>query len=175
MSIFQNPAQRVLALFALIVCAVALGSLTGALHWLGDMLAIAADYYVVLLGLLLAGRLRSSAGTRGRRSRAGANCTAIQMADITAVAAQTSGPLIVAGDFNAAPWSYVLRDLAAQAEVSHVWPAFDWTKTWRPLPFFGLPVDHILLSETWQVHNYRYGQPGGSDHAPVLIDLFLPS
>lgn len=98
-----------------------------------------------------------------------------QMRDVTAVAAQASGPLIVAGDFNAAPWSFVLRDLAAQAEVGHVRPPFDWTKTWRPLPFFGLPVDHILLSDDWHVADFRYSAPGGSDHTPLLIDLVLAS
>lgn len=313
MSSLASPVQRILALLALATSAAALGSFTGTFHWLGDMLAIVADYYVVLLGLfiaafiglrrwswalgvsgvlvvLLAGlsavptlsqqppppgapavrllvynlyhlnpdldavvaevqradadivflmeysyavqaqieaafadypyqliepsrftmglalfsRIPFDATTVHRREATripiyevqmqldGRPFTFVgghpwppqprwgqlhrdQMADITAVAAQTSGPLIVAGDFNAAPWSFVMRDLANQADVRHARPPFDWTKTWRPLPFFGLPVDHILLSEDWHVTEYRYSTPGGSDHTPLIIDLVLPS
>jgi endonuclease/exonuclease/phosphatase (EEP) superfamily protein YafD len=308
-----TPVQRLLAGITLATCAAALGSLTGTLHWFGDMLAMVADYYVVLLSALLVAflslrrwfwasgvgavllitlallgaypALEQPAATPGERNlrllvyniyhlnpdlaavvaevqRADADLVFLmeyshavqqqiepafaaypyrliepsrftmglalfsripfetttvhrspdtripiyevqlqfdgqpftfvgghpwppqprwgqlhrdQMADITAVAARSAGPLIVAGDFNAAPWSFVMRDLAAQADVRHVRAPLDLTKTWRPLPFFGLPVDHVLLSDAWQVTEYRYSAPGGSDHTPLIIDLVLPS
>jgi endonuclease/exonuclease/phosphatase (EEP) superfamily protein YafD len=96
-----------------------------------------------------------------------------QMAEITRIAARAPQPLVVAGDFNAAPWSYMMRQLAAQAEVQHVALRWGLTKTWRPVPVVGLPMDHILVSRHWQVPAYRYGQPGGSDHLPLIVDLRL--
>lgn len=96
-----------------------------------------------------------------------------QMRDITAVAERASGPLVVAGDFNAAPWSYAMNNLAERAEVRNIRRPLDITKSWLPLPIFGLPIDHVLVSDEWQVLDYRYGPQGGSDHSPLIIDLLL--
>jgi endonuclease/exonuclease/phosphatase (EEP) superfamily protein YafD len=97
-----------------------------------------------------------------------------QLRAITEVAAGSAGPLIVAGDFNAAPWSYAMRELAGRAAVRPVGPWLDVTKTWRPLPLIGLPLDHVLVSDEWQVLAFQYGDPGGSDHLPLIVDLRLP-
>lgn len=96
-----------------------------------------------------------------------------QMAEITRVAARAPKPLLVAGDFNATPWSYVMRQLATQADVQHVRQSLDLTKTWRPFPLLGLALDHVLVSDDWQVLGYQYGKPGGSDHLPLIVDLRL--
>lgn len=96
-----------------------------------------------------------------------------QMAAITRVAAGAPQPLIVAGDFNAAPWAYTLRDLAHAAEVRHVRDALDAGKTWFGAPLIGLPLDHVLISDEWRVLAYRYGARGGSDHVPIVVDLRL--
>lgn len=97
-----------------------------------------------------------------------------QMQAITSVAASSSRPLIVAGDFNAAPWSYSLRHLAEQADVRLVRRQLDVSKTWQPVPGFGLPLDHVLVSDEWQVPDQQYGAPGGSDHLPLIVDVRLP-
>jgi endonuclease/exonuclease/phosphatase (EEP) superfamily protein YafD len=96
-----------------------------------------------------------------------------QMLEITRIASRSSTPLIVAGDFNAAPWSYMMQNLSESANVENVRQQFDITKTWFPVPFFGLPLDHVLVSDEWRVLKYQYGNPGGSDHAPMIIDLLL--
>ena len=105
-----------------------------------------------------------SGGNPDRRSR--------QMADITADAGVVS-PALVAGDFNAAPWSHTVRDLAERAELRLVRRGLDLTKTFYPFPGFGLPLDHVLVSEAWRVLALEYGPPGGSDHAPLIVDLRL--
>jgi endonuclease/exonuclease/phosphatase (EEP) superfamily protein YafD len=71
------------------------------------------------------------------------------MNEIIKVAALASPPLIVAGDFNAAPWSYTMRHLAEQADVRQVRQGLDMTSTWRPLPMLGFPLDHVLVSDEW--------------------------
>lgn len=96
-----------------------------------------------------------------------------QMQEITRVAAGAASPLIVAGDFNAAPWAYSVYRLASDAAVRVVRADFDLGKTWQPLPGVGLPLDHILVSNEWQVLDLQYGPPGGSDHVPLIIDLRL--
>jgi endonuclease/exonuclease/phosphatase (EEP) superfamily protein YafD len=95
------------------------------------------------------------------------------MEAITRVAASAEAPLVVAGDFNAAPWLYTVRELAERSEVRLVRRQLDLSKTFYPFPGFGLPLDHVLVSEWWQVLAIEYGAPGGSDHAPLSIDLRL--
>ncbi|GAB4115473.1 MAG: endonuclease/exonuclease/phosphatase family protein [Roseiflexaceae bacterium] len=101
-----------------------------------------------------------------------------QMAEITRVAVQARQsspiPLIVVGDFNATPWSYTVQQLAEQAEVRHIRRAFDLRKTWYLFPLAGLPIDHVLVSPTLQVIEQQYGDPAGSDHLPIVVDLRLP-
>jgi endonuclease/exonuclease/phosphatase (EEP) superfamily protein YafD len=96
-----------------------------------------------------------------------------QMEAITSVAASAEAPLVVAGDFNAAPWSHTVRELAERGEVRLVRRQLDLSKTFYPLPGFGLPLDHVLVSDGWQVLAIEYGPPGGSDHAPLIVDLRL--
>ncbi|NOK59532.1 MAG: hypothetical protein GFH27_549285n56 [Chloroflexi bacterium AL-W] len=96
-----------------------------------------------------------------------------QMADITAIAAQSSGPLIVAGDFNASQWSYAVQNLAQMSRVEDARYGFGFQKTWSLNPLFGLPLDHVLVSEEWTVTDYFQGDAGGSDHVPLIVDLRL--
>ena len=95
------------------------------------------------------------------------------MEAITRVAASAEPPLVVAGDFNAAPWSHTVRELAERGEVRLVRRGLDVSKSFRPIPGFGLPLDHVLVSDAWQVLAMEYGPPGGSDHAPLIVDLRL--
>jgi endonuclease/exonuclease/phosphatase (EEP) superfamily protein YafD len=96
-----------------------------------------------------------------------------QMQAITTVAEQAAKPLIVAGDFNAAPWSYTVRELASASQATPIRSLFEIPRTWRPFPGFGLPIDHVLVSKEWQVIRQEYGAAGGSDHVPIIIDLQL--
>ena len=96
-----------------------------------------------------------------------------QMEALIQVAAAAEPPLLVAGDFNAAPWSHTVRDLAEQAEVRLVRRSFDLTKMFHPIPGFRLPLDHALVSQEWQVLGLEHGLRGGSDHVPLIIDLRL--
>ena len=96
-----------------------------------------------------------------------------QVASITRVASQSTHPLIVAGDFNASQWSYAVQDMGRQAGVANILRPFDLTKTSSPVPLIGLPIDHVLLSDEWVVTNIEYGDKGGSDHKPIVVDLRL--
>lgn len=98
-----------------------------------------------------------------------------QMGTITDVAADAAHPLIVAGDFNASPWSYTVRRLKTGAAIQDARIGFGWRKTWRLGPLLKLPIDQILVSRAWRVIKFEQGDWGGSDHAPLIVDLALPS
>lgn len=100
-----------------------------------------------------------------------ANLHALQMADVQRVAEQVEGPLIVAGDFNAVPWSYALRQLQAAAGVQDTRRGLGGLTTWAGPPLVRLSLDHVFASEDLTVQNYAYGRPGGSDHLPIIVDF----
>ena len=86
------------------------------------------------------------------------------------------GPAILVGDFNASMWSAPYRALAHQTDLVNArrghgvlpsWPAF--------LPeFMRIPIDHCLHSREITVTGCAAGEPIGSDHLPLTIDLLLP-
>lgn len=81
-------------------------------------------------------------------------------------------PLLVAGDFNATPWSKAVSRFKQLAEVRHpngyhpTWPIW--------LPGLGLPIDHIMVSGDLSVLNRTtHKDPLGSNHLPLLATLAL--
>lgn len=85
-------------------------------------------------------------------------------------------PLLVAGDFNAAPWSATVARINKVAGT-HLAPGY--RPSWAPgLPngladLIGLPIDHVLISEGMQPGDVRLLDPVGSDHRPLLAEIHL--
>lgn len=82
-------------------------------------------------------------------------------------------PKLIAGDFNAASWSHVMRRITDYSHTSIV-PGLRWTLNFKdipPLPRLQLPIDHILLSEGLGVKQIQTGAPLGSDHLPVVAEI----
>lgn len=98
---------------------------------------------------------------------------ALQVADIQRVAEQVEGPLIVAGDFNAVPWSFALRQLQEAAGVQDTRRGLGGLTTWTGPPLVRLSLDHVFASAELAVQNYAYGQSGGSDHLPIIVDFLV--
>lgn len=85
--------------------------------------------------------------------------------------------VVLIGDFNATPWSVAFRrvlddtgllDSATQPALRPRWTRPTWFSRW---PGLGLPIDHVLLSPTWRIHERRLGPFFGSDHRPLVIEL----
>lgn len=80
---------------------------------------------------------------------------------------------VVAGDFNATPWSWGFRNLLSVGELRNsqigfgVQPTFAATSN----PLFRVPIDHLLHSEGLTVRLRSLGPNMGSDHFPILVDL----
>ena len=85
--------------------------------------------------------------------------------------------LIVAGDFNATPWSFALRRQDARFGLARLTRAlFTWPTTrfrrWglrSPVPF--LALDHVYAGSAWRAASVTLGPRLGSDHLPVVVVL----
>jgi endonuclease/exonuclease/phosphatase (EEP) superfamily protein YafD len=82
--------------------------------------------------------------------------------------------MILAGDFNAAPWSAGLKrldrtlGLIRRDRAVATWPA---QAAGRPWPFPLLPIDHIYAGPGWATLSVTRGPWLGSDHYPLVVEL----
>lgn len=74
-------------------------------------------------------------------------------------------PTIIAGDFNATPWS------SAFAGIDY-YRATGLQSTW-PFRHLGIAVDQILVSDHWKVKRSWVGPDIGSDHLPVIAEVHM--
>lgn len=79
-------------------------------------------------------------------------------------------PAIIAGDFNATPWSSAFRSLSAnnlkRANLAPTWPNWGYK-------ILGIPIDHIVASPHWRLNTHQVGHAIGSDHFPIVATLSL--
>ena len=85
------------------------------------------------------------------------------------------GPVIVAGDFNAAPWTQKVQRFSAATDLrrfntfSPTWPA-----RWRVFPLVPvLPIDNVFVSPQLSKIDLTVGRRLESDHLPVIADIAL--
>ena len=86
-------------------------------------------------------------------------------------------PVLVAGDFNAAPWSNAVDRVAQATDTTVVGGlrlSFDIKLNWWAPPI-AMPIDHILLPESLTPLEVRMGPGPGSDHRSVVARLALPA
>jgi endonuclease/exonuclease/phosphatase (EEP) superfamily protein YafD len=80
-------------------------------------------------------------------------------------------PLIVAGDFNATPWSHAMTPLI-ELGLRDTMLGRGFSATWqRRIPLFAIPIDQILLRGPIRIRGRWTGPDLGSDHRPVMADL----
>lgn len=85
----------------------------------------------------------------------------------------TPEPKLLVGDLNTTMWSPYYQDLIEESGLYDtrigrgLYPTFE-----SDLPqFLGIPIDHLLISETIEVEKLDFGVPIGSDHRPLVFDL----
>ncbi|MCH8168147.1 MAG: endonuclease/exonuclease/phosphatase family protein [Proteobacteria bacterium] len=105
----------------------------------------------------------------------------VQAEALGPMAEKLGHPLIVAGDFNAAPWSWVV---ARAAEVTGTRILGGYRVTWKgryrtplgPLPEpWGHQIDQILLSAGIGVVSVETLDLPGSDHRGLFVRLRIPA
>ncbi|MGF1625955.1 MAG: endonuclease/exonuclease/phosphatase family protein [Alphaproteobacteria bacterium] len=110
-------------------------------------------------------------GTHLARPTDGWDWQASDLADLTAHVRGLEGPLVLAGDFNATPWSFALEGFRAATGLCGApgyrpsWP--DW------LDAVGVPIDHVFVSEGLGI-SAEVLLPAGSDHLPIGAVIALP-
>lgn len=86
-------------------------------------------------------------------------------------------PMILTGDTNSTPWTYLLANLIRDNNLVDSrqgfglqlsWPAPGY---WRNVPFTLIPIDHCFVSPDFSVEERKVGPFIGSDHAPIWIKL----
>ncbi len=84
------------------------------------------------------------------------------------------GPHVVVGDFNATPWSYPMRRLLARTELVNSQRGFGVQASFPASGnfFIRVPIDHLLHSPDLAVADRILGPPMGSDHFPLVVDLW---
>jgi endonuclease/exonuclease/phosphatase (EEP) superfamily protein YafD len=90
-------------------------------------------------------------------------------------ASEQSLPTVVAGDFNASPWSHAFRRLVARGDLRDSQRGFGLQQSFPASsnPVFRIAIDHVLVSDDIGVEGRRLDEPIGSDHFPVVVDLLV--
>ena len=84
---------------------------------------------------------------------------------------ELSGPVVVAGDFNATPLTPIFNDFLKIADVS---ASRSYISTFpSKLKWLGIPIDHILVRHI-RVKRIKALPAIGSDHRPLKATLLLP-
>lgn len=108
----------------------------------------------------------------------GASNTRERDAQLRAVAdtvKASSLPCVVAGDFNATPWSSAFRDLTARSGLRDSALGRGVQGSWNAKsPLIRIPIDHVLVPKNVKVIRRVVGSNVGSDHFPVEIEFVLP-
>lgn len=83
--------------------------------------------------------------------------------------------LIVAGDFNATPWSPIMKSLLSESGLKNIMDSHWIGPTWsRGLPAIAIPIDHVLYKGALTPVRAWVDEAHGSDHNPLNV-VFAPS
>ena len=106
---------------------------------------------------------------------AGSEVRAAQLETVGLLVRDAADPIVVAGDFNATPWSAPFRRLLRDAGLRDSARGFGYRGTWPSTLWWTgmIPIDHVLVSPRWRVEDRRIGSDLGSDHRAVVVDLTL--
>lgn len=89
-------------------------------------------------------------------------------AAIAMIIERLNEPALVGGDFNATPWCEALRN--APTRVGNPLWESTWLTRW---PLIGLPIDHLYITPSVRVSEYRVGPFLGSDHRALLARVHI--
>ncbi|MEL7028108.1 MAG: endonuclease/exonuclease/phosphatase family protein [Pseudomonadota bacterium] len=82
-----------------------------------------------------------------------------------------TGDVLIAGDMNATPWSFAVRDLARKTDLR---PMNRTLATWPADGTALLPIDQVFISRRLVNLGLRRGAYLGSDHYPLIAEVGVP-
>ena len=84
--------------------------------------------------------------------------------------------LIFAGDFNTTIYSKAYKQYLKSTDLKDCQIlAKNLKGTWntKHLPFFRIPLEHILISPNIHLKSFKVGKDFGSDHLPMYVELYF--
>jgi endonuclease/exonuclease/phosphatase (EEP) superfamily protein YafD len=99
-----------------------------------------------------------------------------QLNMIAELSKNIQGPLILVGDLNVSMWSHHYWPLEAETGLRNARKGFGILPTWPTqflLPMLMIPIDHVLISSHFEVHDIKAGKDIGSDHLPLIVKLSI--
>jgi endonuclease/exonuclease/phosphatase (EEP) superfamily protein YafD len=83
-------------------------------------------------------------------------------------------PALLLGDLNITAWARAFSDFLAVSGLRETRSGFGLHPTWpSPMPgWLRIPIDHVLASEELVTRRSYVGPDVGSDHRPVVVDLY---
>ena len=94
--------------------------------------------------------------------------------ELADVVSRETMPVVVIGDFNASPWSYIFREFTAETNTVNSQNGYGLSATWpTSLPITLVPIDHMVHSESLTTVRREVGPDLGSDHLPLLVEVSL--
>ncbi|MEB3356112.1 MAG: endonuclease/exonuclease/phosphatase family protein [Synechococcales bacterium] len=95
-------------------------------------------------------------------------------------------PTLLVGDLNITMWSPYYKQMADKAGLINARKGFGIIPTWprtgiyQSIPSFihflsSIPIDHCLHSREIRTVKIHTGEATGSDHAPIIVDLWIPT
>jgi len=93
---------------------------------------------------------------------------------IAGIAKAATGPVIVAGDFNATWWSSSFRIFSEESGLTHMGRFLpSWPAEARGIP--QLNIDHLWVSKDLTIEDVHLGPYMGSDHRPLIASIRMPT
>lgn len=84
-------------------------------------------------------------------------------------------PTVLAGDFNATPWTPALHRAVEAGGLALARPDHGWYGSWpSPAGDLGIPIDQVLHGAGVTVEDFVVLDIPGSDHRAVKVGLALP-
>lgn len=95
----------------------------------------------------------------------------IELGNINRALNLIEGPLVLAGDFNAAPWTAPVARLAwQQTLMAGPWAPATWPVRLGPL---GVPIDNVFTRGNVRLLTLEAGDNHGSNHRPLWADVAI--
>ena len=87
------------------------------------------------------------------------------------LAAESTDPVLLVGDLNAAPWSRGMRILTQNGHLRLGNASSAAAPTWMVDTLLRIPIDHALAKRPLVIMNRSIGPEVGSDHRPIIAEV----
>ncbi|MCZ6837201.1 MAG: endonuclease/exonuclease/phosphatase family protein, partial [Planctomycetota bacterium] len=106
----------------------------------------------------------------------GYNSRNTQLQNVARFMAELPEPKFLIGDLNLSMWSVHYESLIQSSGLVNVRQGFGVLPSFPMDSYYVLrvPIDHCLVSPDVHVVDCRLGEPCGSDHAPLVVEIALP-